>query len=83
MTSEPFVSVGATETKYHCDCGWSGLESALSEWDVQVERDRVVRVCPECATPVPEWGTLRPIDGVEKVASGDLESALERDQATE
>lgn len=77
MTNHVYVSVGPSEIEYRCDCGWTGLETTLSDWDVQPERDRVVRVCPGCSTPVPEWGTLRPINGVEKVAAGDLEAVLE------
>lgn len=79
MSSHPYVTVGASETKYHCVCGWTGLESELSDWDVQSERDRVVRVCPGCSTSVPEWGTLRPIDGVVQVAGDALQATLERE----
>jgi len=80
MTNEPAVSTGTTETEYRCPCGWVGAESALDDWDVQPDRDRVVRVCPACESTVPEWGCLSPLDGVRSVAEGDLRSALaERD----
>lgn len=76
MTVRPSVSMGATETEYRCECGWTGLESVLEDWDVQPARDRVVRVCPGCGASVPEWGCLGPIDGVRRVADADLEDAL-------
>jgi len=76
MAGEPLVSAGQGEFEYRCDCGWIGPESALEDWAVQRDRDRVVRVCPDCGRPVPEWGALRPIDGVAKIAEGDLHDAL-------
>jgi len=76
MTSNPTVVTGSVETQYRCACGWEGPESELVDWDVQTDRDRVVRVCPGCESSVPEWGCLRPIDGVRRVAEGNLQRAL-------
>lgn len=59
-----------------CSCGWEGVDGDVVKWDVQKERDRVVRQCPSCHRPVPEWGTLRPIGGVVQVARGPLRDAL-------
>lgn len=59
-----------------CTCGWVGVDDEIEDWDVQPERDRVVRVCPSCGEPVPEWGCLEPIDGVARIARGSLAEAL-------
>ncbi|MFB6295858.1 MAG: hypothetical protein ABEH66_03335 [Halobacteriales archaeon] len=59
-----------------CSCGWEGIDADVESWDVQVERDRVVRECPGCGRPVPEWGTLPSIDGAAKIARGPLNDAL-------
>lgn len=59
-----------------CACGWTGVDDEIEDWDVQPERDRVVRVCPSCQEPVPEWGCLEPIDGVARIARGSLADAL-------
>lgn len=59
-----------------CDCGWKGIDADVTDWDVQRERDRVVRQCPDCARPVPEWGTLRSIDGAASIARGPLAESL-------
>ena len=37
-----------------CRCGWQGYDDDVTDWDVQVERDRVVRCCPSCGDPAPE-----------------------------
>jgi len=76
MTDEPTVFMGSTATQYQCLCGWEGPESELDDWDVQTDRDRAVRVCPSCESSVPEWGCLRPIDGIRRVARGSLQRAL-------
>lgn len=77
MPNERRVEVGSREYGFACDCGWSGTETEIEEWDVQQGRDRVVRRCPGCGEPVPEWGTFSPIDGVARVARGDLRAELE------
>jgi len=59
-----------------CDCGWEGVDSDVRDWDVQSGRDRVVRRCPNCGEPVPEWGALRPIEGAAAIARGPLREAL-------
>ena len=59
-----------------CACGWIGVDSDIEDWDIQRDRDRVVRVCPSCGDPVPEWGCLEPISGVEQIARGSLAEAL-------
>lgn len=61
---------------FRCDCGWEGVDADVEAWDVQRERDRVVRRCPSCDEPVPEWGTLRTIEGAGHVARGALRRAL-------
>jgi hypothetical protein len=78
MADEPWVerSFEAPNLALRCDCGWTGVDADVDEWDVQRERDRVVRKCPECDTAVPEWGTLAPIDGVTRVARGSLRTTL-------
>ena len=60
-----------------CSCGWDGTDADVVDWDVQESRDRVVRCCPDCGTPVPEWGTIPSIDGARKIARGPLRDALE------
>lgn len=59
-----------------CSCGWEGIDADVAEWDVQRERDRVVRRCPGCSRGVPEWGALRPIDGAASIARGPLAESL-------
>lgn len=61
---------------YECHCGWVGDDSDIESWDVQIEQDRAVRVCPSCGTPVPEWGTHCPLSGAAQVARGPLCKAL-------
>lgn len=67
--SEPHV-------KLQCRCGWSGHDNEIDDWAVESERDRVVRRCPDCGDPVPEWGVLKPIEGAAKIARGPLKTAL-------
>jgi hypothetical protein len=67
--SEPYV-------RLQCECGWTGYDDDVDGWAVQPARDRVVRRCPDCGTPVPEWGALRPIDGAARIARGPLRTAL-------
>ena len=59
-----------------CDCGWSGVDADVEEWDVQRDRDRVVRVCPNCGEPVPEWSVITPIGAAAAVARGPLRESL-------
>lgn len=59
-----------------CDCGWKGADVDVSEWSVDSDRDRVVRRCPGCGRPVPEWGTLRSLEGAALIARGSLKTAL-------
>lgn len=70
--------MGRQEMLLRCDCGWEGAESDVTEWDVQRARDRVVRKCPNCEEAVPEWGSFRPIDGVARIAKGELRESLEK-----
>ncbi len=77
MTQERGVAIGRQEMLLQCDCGWEGTESDVTDWDVQHDRDRVVRQCPHCNEPVPEWGAFRPIDGVERIAKGELRESLQ------
>ena len=67
--SEPHISL-------QCRCGWEGHDDDVRQWDVQRASDRVVRVCPDCDEPVPEWGTVRPIDAAARIARGPLEASL-------
>ena len=77
MPDERSVEVGAQEYRFACDCGWAGTETDVERWDVQEDRDRVVRRCPGCDEPVPEWGAFPSIDGVARIAKGDLRAELE------
>lgn len=67
--SEPHIML-------NCQCGWSGNDDEIEDWAVQPDRDRVVRQCPACGEPVPEWGALRSIDGVTQLARGPLRASL-------
>lgn len=77
MAHQRGIEVGRQEMLFECDCGWEGTESAITDWDVQQDRDRVVRQCPNCDNPIPEWGTFRPIDGVARIAKGNLQESLQ------
>lgn len=68
---------GSPYLTFSCACGWEGPDAAVTEWAVQHDRDRVVRRCPDCDRPVPEWGTFGPIDGLAPIAHGELQAALE------
>lgn len=59
-----------------CSCGWTGTLRDISDYEVESDRDRVLRRCPACGTGVPEWGALAPIDGVARVAKGPLLETL-------
>lgn len=61
---------------FRCRCGWDGIDADIEAWDVQFERDRAVRVCPDCDDPVPEWGTIASIDGATRIARGSLRDSL-------
>jgi len=67
--SEPHV-------KLTCQCGWTGHDDDIEDWAIETDRDRVVRKCPACSEPVPEWGALRTIDGVTQLARGSLRESL-------
>lgn len=67
--SEPHIGL-------ECECGWSGTDDDIDDWIVEADRDRVVRCCPGCGEPVPEWGVLEPIDAAAKIARGSLKRAL-------
>lgn len=73
----PAIDYGSPAFELGCDCGWTGRETDIDSWDVQTDADRVVRCCPGCSAPVPEWGTYRPIDGLRRVARGPLREALD------
>lgn len=77
MANQPRVMIGAAEYEYDCTCGWHGKESEIDRWDVQQDRDRVVRICPDCGESVPEWGTFGPIEGLIPLARGPLRDSLE------
>jgi hypothetical protein len=78
MTRESPISVSpvSNEVAFGCPCGWTGTESDVEDWHVDESRDRVVRVCPDCGAPRPDWGALRPIDAVARLAKGDLRQTL-------
>lgn len=59
-----------------CHCGWAGIDANIEAWDIQFEYDRVVRQCPNCGDPVPEWGTITSIDGAARIARGPLRKSL-------
>jgi hypothetical protein len=75
---EPSVarSFDHPNVQLQCSCGWNGLDADVTDWDVQLERDRAVRKCPDCGEPVPEWGALRSINGASRLARGPLADAL-------
>lgn len=62
--------------KLTCGCGWVGHDREVEAWSVEPDRDRVVRRCPDCGEPVPEWGALRTIAGVARIARGPLRESL-------
>ena len=74
----PRVDRRFSEPNVHltCRCGWDGYDDDIERWDIDAERDRVVRVCPSCEEPVPEWGTIRPIEGAVQIARGSLRESL-------
>lgn len=76
--TEPGVdrSFSHPNVQLRCRCGWEGLDADVEDWEIDRERDRVVRRCPSCGEPVPEWGTLRSIDGAAQIARGPLRDAL-------
>ncbi len=61
---------------FRCDCGWEGNDVDVTGWEVQRENDRAVRRCPACGTCVPQWGSLRSLEGTAQVAHGALRDAL-------
>ena len=71
-------SFSSSYITYKCKCGWLGNDSDIEDWNIQLENDRAVRVCPSCEESVPEWGTHRPLNGISKVARGALQKELER-----
>lgn len=85
MTEENHIDVSpdSNEVQFICDCGWTGPESSIDDWSIQKDRDRVVRVCPGCETPAPEWGTFSPIDAVVPLARDGLQQALDDANITE
>ncbi|MFB6135845.1 MAG: hypothetical protein ABEJ04_03720 [Halobacteriaceae archaeon] len=78
MSGRPHVERSFEEPylTFRCDCGWEGRDADVAEWDVQADRDRAVRVCPDCGDPAPEWGALRPLAGAALIARGPLREAL-------
>jgi hypothetical protein len=65
-----------SNVRLQCACGWDGLDADVEGWAVETDRDRVVRRCPACDEPVPEWGTLPSVEGAAMVARGPLADAL-------
>jgi len=82
MSARRSVEVGQQELVLHCDCGWSGTETEITDWDVQRSLDRVVRVCRGCDEPIPEWGTFRPISAVVRIAKGPLLKTLREEDVS-
>ena len=80
MSDREWVSrtYGDPYLQLSCDCGWVGRDADITDWVVQDERDRVLRQCPGCEEPVPEWGAFRPIDALADHAHGSLAEALDR-----
>ncbi len=76
---DPSVERSFSEPNIHlqCRCGWDGHDDEIEDWDVQEDRDRVVRCCPACGEPSPEWGVLRPIDAAARIARGPLRTSLD------
>lgn len=72
----PTIEALAEGVVARCTCGWEGDVGTVENWAVERENDRVVRRCPGCDEPRPEWGTFRPLDGVRRVARGPLRDAL-------
>ena len=72
----PTMEYGSPAFQFACDCGWTGRETDIDDWAVEIEHDRVVRCCPGCGDPIPEWGTYRPIDGISQLARGPMRQAL-------
>ena len=62
---------------FQCDCGWRGYDRDIREWAIRPKRDRIIRQCPSCCKPIPEWGMLGPIDGVAQIAQQSLKAAIE------
>lgn len=69
-------SFEAPELVIRCECGWVGADTDVTDWVVENHRDRVVRVCPSCGEPRPEWGTLHSILGAAQIAHGPLADAI-------
>lgn len=65
-----------------CSCGWQGTDGDVTGWKVDWDRDRVVRRCPGCEEPVPQWGSFRPIEGLEPLARGKLRDAIAASRPT-
>jgi|GEM_PF-2040395 len=76
-------SFSEPHTLLQCRCGWTGHDDDVRRWDVQRDSDRVVRVCPDCGEPVPEWGTIRPIEAAAGIARGPLADSLREAGYTE
>ncbi|MFC6731798.1 MULTISPECIES: hypothetical protein [unclassified Haladaptatus] len=76
-------SFSEPHAKLDCRCGWTGHDDAIVDWNIEPARDRVVRRCPDCGEAVPEWGTLQPIEGVAKIARGELRAALAESDAVD
>lgn len=71
------VETGDGEMRYRCGaCDWMGGESEIDAWAVHVDHDRAVRQCPNCDEPGLEWGALRGLDALERIAHGPLREAL-------
>jgi hypothetical protein len=84
VPDEPWVERSYEEPylTFRCDCGWEGNDADVEKWVAQAESDRAVRLCPACDTPVPEWGTLRSLDGAAMIAHGPLQECLQTSGAT-
>lgn len=76
--ARPQVKRSFTEPQVRltCRCGWTGHDNEIKDWEIDRERDRVVRKCPDCGEPVPEWGALRSISGVAYLAHESLRESL-------
>lgn len=75
--TDPTIEAVEEGVRARCGCGWTGELSTVEEWAIEPDRDRIVRRCPECREPRPEWGTFHGLDGVRRVARGPLRRQLD------
>ena len=76
MTDGPRLEPVQEALALTCSCGWEGTLRAITDYELEPDRDRVLRRCPGCGEGIAEWGALGPIDGVARVAKGPLRNTL-------